>query len=598
MTELVLYTRADAAAAVSIRPADVNAVLGLTPNARAAAAGYGVPHIDPMTRYTDAVQAHDVARVVRARRRMLRALDPQSAVERELLIDQFNRVAYSALRLWRTLGDVGPWLVPGRGGFTLARARDDAHRRLLSHILAPKIAGETKAAEIRPPPLPGLYRALRRLALARHPATRVRLVVGMAKEQFGLFEAFARRGIAARTTFVGLPQHGAWEYVKLVREILRNVHPNGQVQVSLTCTPDGTGRAVAARAVDAVADNVISPAFELYVPLMARKLDQLASARIDARRIFSQARPHAYTGAEISTLGNWMVAEAAGVARVPRLVMSRNAHAPADRPLARDSAVGYLRARYPRGLVDDPLFWSPAGARAAEAARGPHEWPRVRPFLAPKYPLSLPSNQTRTVLFADTYAAWWFPHSWSFLNGDEVLRAISALASAIDTLPDVRLVVRAKHKPECDLDALMHHVHPSPACDVKMRDAPFEDDLARADLLVSFHSTVVEEAIAARRPVLLWGSTNRHRFLPARATPPTGPSDRAVVYAVGASAALPRMVGAILEAHARRPLTDHEVASYVWPQGTPDIDDLATEIVRRVGHHCELKGKESPLATR
>jgi len=598
MAELVLYTRADAAAAESIRPAGVSAILGLTPNARAAAAGYGVPHIDPMTRYTDAVQARDVARVVRVRRRMLRALGPLPAVERELLIDQFNRVAYSALRLWRTLGDAGPWLVPGRQGFTFTRARDDAHRRLLSHILSPKITGETKAAAIRPPPFPGLYRALRRMALARHPGTRVRLAIGVAKEQFGLFEAFARRGIAARTLFVGLPQHGAWEYAKLAREILRNMRPNGQVQVSLTCTPDGTGQRLAARAAEAVADNAISPAIEFYRPLMANKLDQLASARDDARRILSQARPHAYTGAEISTLGNWIVAEAAGVARVPRQAMSRNAHAPADRPLARDSAVGYLRARYPRGLVDEPLFWSPAGARAAEAARRPHEWPRIRPFLAPKRPLPSPSGRARTVLFADTYAAWWFPHSWTFLNGDEVLRAISALAGAIDSIPDVRLVVRAKPKPECDLDALMHHVRPSAACEVKMRDVPFEDDLARADLLVSFHSTVVEEAVAARRPVLLWGGTNRHRFLPARTTPPSSASDRAIVYAAEASTALPRMVGAILEAHARRPLTDHEVASYVWPQGTPDIDDLAAEINRRIGHHRELDGKESPLATR
>lgn len=598
MAELILYTRADAAAAKSARPAGATAILGLTPNARAAAADYGIPLVDPTERYTDAVQARDVAHAVRVRRRMLRALGSLPAVERELFIDQFNRVAYSSLRLWRTLGDSGPWLVPDGKGFALAHARDDAHRRLLCHILAPKIAGEREVAAIRPPPLPALYRALRRLALAPRPGTGVRLAVGMVKEQFGLFEAFARQGIAARTLFVGLPRRGAWEYAKLLREILRNIRPGGQVQVSLACTPDGTGHALAARAAEAVADDAISPAFALYVPLMARKLDQLASARDDARRIFSQARPHAYTGAEISTLGNWIVAEAAGMARMPRLVMSRNAHAPADRPLARDSAAGYLRARYPRGLVDEPLFWSPAGARAAEAARRPGEWPRIRPFLAPKRSLPPTVGGARTVLFADTYAAWWFPHAWTFLNSDEVLRAISALAVAIDSIPDARLVVRAKPKPECDLDALAHHVRPSATCELKMRDVPFEDDLARADLLVSFHSTVVEEAIAARRPVLLWGGTSRHRFLSARTEPPAGPSDRGVVYAVESGATLARTISAILEAHAKRPLTDREVAPYLWPQGTPDIDDLAAEIIRKVGFRREFDRKESPLATR
>ncbi len=603
MAELVLYTRADAARAAARKPPEVSAVLGLTPNARAAAAGLGLPMIDPMTRYGDVRQARDVARVVRVRRRMLKALGPISAVERELLIDQFNRVAYSALRLWHTLGETGPWLVPAESGsFALISAREAAHGCLLAHILDPKVAAETEAAAIRTPPLPALYRALRRLALWRHPSSDVRLALGMAKEQFGLFEAFARQGKAARTLFVGLPQRGAWEYVKLAREALRNLRAKGLVQVSLAPSRAGTDGGLAARAADAVADRAISPAFARYVPLVAAKLGYLASARLDARRVFAQARPHAFTAAEISTFGNWIVAEAAGEAGVPRMVMSRNAHTAPDRPLARDSAIGYLRARYPRDLVDQPLFWSPAGARAGECARRPGEWPRIRPLVArrpaqgSRPPRAAPSVE-RVVLLADTYAAWWFPHSWIFLTGDEFVAAARELAAAIAPLAHTRLVIRAKKKPKCDLAALTALVDPKGNCAINTREVPFEEDLARADLLVAFHSTTIEETLIARKPVLLWGGTARHEYLAAREVRPTA-QDRGAVYGVRRPGALGPMIAAVLDAHHGRPLSDDEAAPYAWPRDTMNVGDLAVEIVNRASAGVPPREKEASLAAR
>ncbi|MFN0042813.1 MAG: hypothetical protein ACKVSF_06340, partial [Alphaproteobacteria bacterium] len=274
-----------------------------------------------------------------------------------------------------------------------------------------------------------------------------------------------------------------------------------------------------------------------------------------------------------------------GEAGVPRVVMSRNAHAAPDRPLARDSAIGYLRARYPRDLVDQPLFWSPAGARAGECARRPGEWPRIRPFRIPARAAEAPQSATRTVLFADTYAAWWLPHSWIFLNGDEVLAAIRGLAAAIGTMTNTHLVVRAKNKPECDLDALLHHVRPPPNCEIKMRDVPFTQDLARADLLVAFHSSTIEEAIAARRPVLIWGSTSRHAYMPAREIAPTR-TDRGAIYRINAGARLGPMIAAILESHAGLPLTDSEITPYIWPPATPMVDDLAVEIAMGPAPRC------------
>jgi len=580
MAELVLYTRDDAVLAKTDRPASASAVLGLTPNARVEAATLGLRIIEPTMRYSDARQAWDVARVVRVRRRMLRGLGPLPAIERELVLDHFNRVAYSALRLWHLLGNTGPWIVPVAGRFLFESDRTTAFALLLDHILVPKIAAEGRAAVIRTPPLPGLYRTLRRAALWRHRATDICVALGVAKEQFGLFDALARQGKAVRTLYVGLPQRGIWEYAKLAREALRNLRPGGRVQVMLTTKTCGPERIIAQRAVDATRDPVIRTAFAHYVPIMGEKLGHLTSARRDAERVLEIARPGVFTAAEISTYGNWIVAEAAGKAGIPRIVMSRNAHAPADRRLARDSAVGYLRSRVPTDLVDEALFWSPIGLRAAEEAMRPSAQPRLSSFCIGKPDLSLSKRPTRTVLLADSYAAWWYPHSWIFLNGDEFIAAAAALVTALSTIANSHLVIRVKPKPECDYRALKELLPPSGNSEIKMRDGDFAKDLGRADLLVAFHSSTVLEAIGARRPVLLWGGTSRHSYSTARESLPSA-NDRSALYGVVDAAKLAPMVAAILDAHAGRPLTDLETAPFRWQQDAWSVDELCSDLFNR-----------------
>ena len=103
---------------------------------------------------------------------------------------------------------------------------------------------------------------------------------------------------------------------------------------------------------------------------------------------------------------------------------------------------------------------------------------------------------------------------------------------------------------------------------------PFREDLLASDLLVAFRSTTIEEALHARRAVLLWGASARYRYLPARTAPPR-PGDRGAVYAAATEAELAHLLPAILDHHVGRPLTDVEIAPHVWPRGTPGVGDLA-----------------------
>lgn len=596
--EAVLVTRRDWQNLERQKPEDVQRVLALTPNARALAAGGPWPVVDPMTRFTDCAEARSVARVRRARRATLENLGPLPAAEREVLIDQINRVAYGAYRLWFLLGSNGAWLVPSGHSFTLKTRRMEAFETLLKHFLAPKMESEARAMRLAPPPLAGLYRLLRRMALRRHPGSRARIVMGAAKEQFGLAQAFEQDGLKVRRLVVSTAVGGWREYLKLAREIGRNSDAGGMVQVALSGAVDAAAAGLADRALAAMSDPVIRPALALYRDVLAYKFARLPSLRADAARVVRRFAPDVFTAAEVSGLSNWLLAEACGEGDVPRLVLGRNAHAAPASALARDGCVGYFKARYPDGLVDEPFLFSPAGAEAARQALPAGLKQKIRPILARPVaapPQPSPRAAERLILLADTYAAWWFPHSYVFLTGDGFVAAARALAQAVAGLADTKLVIRGKQKPECDLEALTTLVEAGANCEIKMRDAPFEEDLAAADLLVSFRSTTIEEAIFARKPVLLWGATSRYAFLPAREEPPSA-DERAALYRVRRAERLGAMIEAILDAHAGRPLDDDELAPYCWPAGTPGIGDLARELVARAAAHSISNHKEAPYA--
>ena len=596
MAEAVLVTRDDWDRLVKTEAGGIDRVLALTPNARAAAADGPWPVIDPMKRYGDYAEARTVACVSRARRRVLHTLGSLYPVEREVLIDQINRVAYGAWRLWLTLGPRGPWLVPAGKTFVLKSNRMDAYVILLDNFLAPKMRSEARAMQLASPPIAPLYRLLRRLALLGHPGSHARIAIGAAKQQFGLFQAFEQQGLKVRSLLISAPTRGWQEYLKLAREIFRNATAGGMVQVALTAQQDDEAAALADRALAAVADPVIRPALSVYRDFLAYKFACLPALRADTARVVKYFKPNIFAAAEVSGLSNYLLAEACGEIGVPRIVLSRNAHAAPEGALARDSCVGYFKARYPDDLVDEPLVFSPAGDAAARMALPEGLAQKIRPILArPDTPPSPRVSGTRVILLADTYAAWWFPHSYVFLTGDGFVAAAHALARAVASLADTRLVIRAKHKPECDLEALTKLVAPPPNCEIKMRDVPFDEDLARSDLLVSFRSTTIEEAIFARKPVLLWGDTSRYSFLPARDEPPTI-EDRAALYRACNAAKLPGMIQSILDAHTPRPLDDDEIAPYRWPADTPGINELAREFVTRAASYTTSRKKEAPFA--
>jgi hypothetical protein len=126
-------------------------------------------------------------------------------------------------------------------------------------------------------------------------------------------------------------------------------------------------------------------------------------------------------------------------------------------------------------------------------------------------------------------------------------------------------------------------------------DTPFLDALAHADLLVSFMSSTIEQALQARVPVLLWGPTRRHVHIPARAEPPTDKS-RSAVYVAHNGNHLRSMLKAIRDWHLGIPLTDEETAGLVWPDASTRVPDAVMGAIEQARHQVAERSAAAACA--
>lgn len=594
-----IWIVADAADARRLlaEPSRKGRVLGLTPVARAALADAAPNQIDPRSRFTDWAQARTVAAVRRARRKLVAAaaaLPGARPIQREIALDLFLRAAYTGYRLWFTLGATGPWMVPAGGGWLRCETRDEAYRALLGHMLAPLVAGQAAALRAHSPPLPGLYRLLRRILLGTACRGRVAFVSGARKGMFGLLDAIAALKSPTRIVIVQAMGGGWRDYLRLARNAWRTLRGARFVDVALLGAPTGDRRAEAERLIAAVDDGVIQAAFGFYRALLACRLAQVAPALADARDIAAAARPLHYLSPDASRLSDLALAEVCGERGTTRWVMSRNTHVPPHSRLAEEGCRGYLLERQPPGLVDRYLFWSPHGAAAARHFLPRENWGAVEPIRAvPVIPSQkvATARTERRVLATDSFAAFWYVHYWIYQTSDEFLAAHIALARVIEQIPDAYLTIRLKAKLELDPAAYQRLLPMSERVRVKSRSAPIVGDILDSDVVVAFRSTTIEEALHARRPVLLWGVSERYRYLPAQTRRPR-PGQRSAIYSAATPNDLEVMLRAILDCHSGKALTDAEIAAHVWPPETPSVADLA----RRLLHEPEPSSDVSRTA--
>ena len=200
-------------------------------------------------------------------------------------------------------------------------------------------------------------------------------------------------------------------------------------------------------------------------------------------------------------------------------------------------------------LRTGPLIWATLGDRERSAAL------RQRMFGDP--------GPNKIIVHAGTPKPAWGMRFNVYETVDEYLQGIRDLAAAVEQVPGALLIVKFRPSPELSVEELKVLVTFSDKTMLSV-DEPLLEVLGFTDLLVSFSSTVIEEALQNRVPVLLYGGDGRYKHVPAPGVAKGDTPGPRAAYHVKAAEDLPYALRYILDTCDRRHAGDDLFGDYVY----------------------------------
>ncbi|MFH1791586.1 MAG: hypothetical protein ABH885_06365 [Candidatus Omnitrophota bacterium] len=212
---------------------------------------------------------------------------------------------------------------------------------------------------------------------------------------------------------------------------------------------------------------------------------------------------------------------------IPSVLVSHGSHVPVKSELERiewgEHGMGLLRAPFSHLALQSPLAEAYRGqfpTPAVSLKTGPLLWGRAarksgrEAFLTRMFGGRLDGNKTNIIVHAGTPKCSPYIRFHVYETPDEYMAAVKDLAEAVQKIPDTALVVKFRPSKEIsvsDMEALIKKYDKS----VLSVDEAFSDVLGMADILASFSSTTIEEALQNRVPVLLYGGGGRYQHVQA-----------------------------------------------------------------------------------
>ena len=100
-------------------------------------------------------------------------------------------------------------------------------------------------------------------------------------------------------------------------------------------------------------------------------------------------------------------------------------------------------------------------------------------------------------------------------TADEYLSAIMEIAKAVKKLENIRFTIKIRPQDyELNLNSLKFFINQISNNVIIETEKPFNEVLSKTDLLISFSSTTIEEALVNKIPVVLYGGNGRYSHIP------------------------------------------------------------------------------------
>lgn len=285
-----------------------------------------------------------------------------------------------------------------------------------------------------------------------------------------------------------------------------------------------------------------------------------------------------------------IVGELCGYNGIPAMMITHGSHVPpaneAERFEWSEHAKRLINAPFQITALQSPLaeeFRQVFPGSAQGARTGPLIWAKVaegQQNAELRRSLVGDSEKYKVVVHAGTPKGRMGMRFHISETPDEYVQSISDLVEAVETIPDTRLIVMFRPSEEISLDDLTTLLPTSDKTIISVKD-PLVEVLGFADILVSFSSTVIEEALLNKVPVLLYGGGGRYKFIdvPEPAHEGLQPPGSPAVYHAKNSEDLPDALRMMLNISANEQINGARFAPYVYlPEQLTSIYQLVDSV--------------------
>jgi hypothetical protein len=260
---------------------------------------------------------------------------------------------------------------------------------------------------------------------------------------------------------------------------------------------------------------------------------------------------------------------------IPALLISHGSHVVPKTDLERidwgEQGHRLLRAPYPFVALQSPLaegFLKAFPSTSKGVRTGPVLWgspvDRERSALLRGRTLN-GDLSCRVIVHASTPKGRGVHRFHVYETPEEYVQSICDLVSAVKSLPNVHLVVKFRPSPEISVKDLQTLVPFFERTTLSVKES-FLDVLGFADLLVSFSSTTIEEALQNYVPVLLYGCGGRYQHIPGVEVTPEVACAPTAVYVVERPEHLANGIERILGMHNTIPASGELFETYRYPE--------------------------------
>ncbi len=169
-------------------------------------------------------------------------------------------------------------------------------------------------------------------------------------------------------------------------------------------------------------------------------------------------------------------------------------------------------------------------------------------------------GQYKVIVHASTPKTTYSLRPYVYETSDEYIQSVAELAQAVNQIPNTLLIIKFRASKEISAETLRSLVSFSDRVVLSIGESLL-DVLSLADLLVSYSSTAIDEALQNYIPVLLYGGAGRYQHIPAYEIKPGQLLTAEAIYHLGNAAVLPDALTKILSLEIASSLFEQ----YIYP---------------------------------